>query len=293
MFLKLLPMQAMTRTFVQRIGHAKRIRGTGYQWSSGDNTISTTVSPLTNTEYYVTVTGVNLCTDVDTVMVYVHQLPPANAGDDEDICFGDDVTLTATGGTTYNWNTGDNTDNITVSPGTDTEYIVTVEDAWGCLDSDTVNVNVNPLPDAQAGEDQDICLGETATLTASNGNNYHWNTGDDLQSIQVSPGTSTEYIVTVTDGNLCSDTDTVTVNVFEVVANAGDNQDICAGESVTLNASGGTGYQWSSGGQYRINNRFTTGRYRILRDGYRRKSLYGYRYGYGICTPVTSGQCRR
>ena len=102
-------------------------------------------------------------------MVYVHQLPLANAGDDEGICFGDDVTLTATGGTTYNWNTGDNTANITVSPGTDTEYIVTVEDAWGCLDSDTVNVTVNPLPDAQAGEDQDICLGETATLTASNG----------------------------------------------------------------------------------------------------------------------------
>ena len=74
------------------------------------------------------------------------------------------------------------------SPGTDTEYIVTVQDAWGCLDSDTVNVTVNPLPDAQAGDDQDICLGETATLTANNGNNYHWSTGDDLQSHTGQPG---------------------------------------------------------------------------------------------------------
>ncbi|PLX08292.1 MAG: hypothetical protein C0596_08370, partial [Marinilabiliales bacterium] len=57
----------------------------------------------------------------------------------------------------------------------------------------------------------------------------------------------TEYIVTVTDTWMCENTDTVNVNVFEVFADAGTDEEICIGGSVTLTATGGTGYEWSTG----------------------------------------------
>ncbi len=221
--------------------------GTDYAWSSGDNTASTTVSPTADTEYYVTVTGVNLCQDIDTVLVNVHELPDADAGMDEEICLGESVTLTATGGTIYSWDTGDNTDAITVNPTLDTEYIVTVEDAFGCQNTDTVEVIVHDLPTANAGLDQDICLGESVTLSATGGVDYEWSNGDMTANSDVAPSSDTEYFVTVTDANACSNTDAVIVNVFEVIADAGTDEDICHGESVTLTATGGTDYVWSSG----------------------------------------------
>ncbi len=47
----------------------------------------------------------------------------ANAGSDEEICLGESVTLTATGGATYFWNTGATTQSITVSPNETTTYL--------------------------------------------------------------------------------------------------------------------------------------------------------------------------
>ena len=50
----------------------------------------------------------------------------ANAGNDVSICSGDEVELTATGGSTYLWSTGATTSKITVSPTDTTTYTVTV-----------------------------------------------------------------------------------------------------------------------------------------------------------------------
>ena len=63
----------------------------------------------------------------------------ADAGLDSTICNGTTVTLTATGGTTYLWDTGDTTAEIDVTPAVTTTYTVTVTDDYGFSDSDTVN----------------------------------------------------------------------------------------------------------------------------------------------------------
>ncbi len=220
--------------------------GDSYMWNTGATTQSITVSPNTTTEYTVTAT-INNSSDTDSVIVNVNSLPIAEAGEDQTICEGESVTLTANGGDSYVWNTGATTQSITVSPNTITEYSVTVT-SNNCESTDSVIVNVNSLPIADAGEDVSIIEGESVTLTANGGDNYLWNTGATTQSITVSPYATTMYSVTVTSNN-CESTDSVvvTVNAIEVIADAGEDETICEGESVTLTANGGDSYVWNTG----------------------------------------------
>ena len=62
----------------------------------------------------------------------------------------------------------------------------------------------------------------------------------------MSPEKTTTYTVTVSDG-ITSATDEVTVHVNNVVANAGKDVTLEEGESVTLTATGGDKYEWSTG----------------------------------------------
>ena len=219
--------------------------GSSYQWSNGQSTASITVSPNTTTTYTVTVTNAQGCTDTDNVTVFVGTAN-ANAGPDQTICLGEGAQLSASGGVSYSWSNGQNTSNIFVSPTTTTTYTVTVTDAQGCTDTDQVTVFVSSVT-ANAGPDQTICLGESATLTASGGSSYQWSNGQSTASITVSPNTTTTYTVTVTNAQGCTDTDNVTVFVGTANANAGPDQTICLGEGAQLSASGGVTYEWSTG----------------------------------------------
>ena len=84
-------------------------------------------------------------------------------------------------------------------------------------------------------------------MTASGGSVYKWSTGATTMSITVSPGVTTTYSVTVSEG-FVSDTDEVIVTVSEVpLADAGTDVTIESGQSTTLTATGGDTYIWSNG----------------------------------------------
>lgn len=219
--------------------------GTHYEWSNGDTLQTIVVYPSETTEYVVWVYDDCDNFDTDTVTVYVDE-PQAYAGEDVTICVGDETTLTASGGISYEWDTGDTGPSITVSPDSDECYVVFVTDACDNTISDTVCVFVNDDVEAEAGPDQTICYGESAILTATGGIEYEWSTGETNQSITVSPTSQTTYYVTVTEG--CSDTDSVTVFVdpLPVVNISADNEVMCFGDSVQLNASGTDSYYWQS-----------------------------------------------
>ena len=220
--------------------------GDSYLWSTGETTESITVSPTSNTTYSVDVFNSNDCSDTDTVTVTVVGPVVANAGEDIAICEGESVTLTASGGDSYLWNTGETTQSITISPLNTTTYTVTVSDQF-TTDSDEVIVTVNPAPIVSAGDDVTINEGDSVTLYASGGNSYLWSTGETNANISVSPSETTTYSVTTTI-NGCSDTDEVTVTVIQLVnAFAGDDQTICLGNELTLTASGGDTYVWNNG----------------------------------------------
>ncbi|MCD4772235.1 MAG: T9SS type A sorting domain-containing protein [Bacteroidales bacterium] len=222
--------------------------GTSYLWSTNDTTQSIEVCPEYNTEYSVIVTSQYGCQANDTVIVSTNPSPVANAGNDTTICIGDCATLTGSGNGDYLWNTGDTTQNIIVCPEDTTIYWLTITNDFFCSDTDSVSVNVNPLPIPEAGNDTTICNGDSTILTASGGILYLWNTGDTTQSITVSPNDTTQYFVTVTNENNCSAEDSVTVNILpSPVAFAGNDTIICFDDCANLSASGGISYLWNTG----------------------------------------------
>jgi gliding motility-associated-like protein len=189
------------------------------------------------------------------VTVTINAAPLANAGADQTICAGNPVTLTASGGGTYVWNGGTLVNasgaSQNVSPATTTTYTVVVTGVGGCTATDLVQVIVSPAPIANAGLDQTICNGQSATLTASGGGTYTWNGGSLVNATgatqTVSPTTTTTYTVTAAVG-LCTSTDQITVTVnSSPTASAGADQTICAGSPVTVTATGGGTYSWNGG----------------------------------------------
>lgn len=226
--------------------------GVSYAWDQGlGSGASQSVSPSSNTTYTVTVTDANGCTDTDDVDVLVNPLPTANAGVDQEICVGESVNLSASGGVNYSWNQGLGLGaSHTVSPSGTTTYQVTAEDANGCTDTDDVLVTVNPLPNANAGNDITICNGSSVTINATGGVTYDWDNGLGLgQSHTVTPAGTTTYTVTVTDANNCEDTDAITVNVgAALVPDAGNDTSVCENGNIDLQAVGGTTYQWEDAG---------------------------------------------
>jgi predicted transcriptional regulator len=223
--------------------------GNSYTWSNGSTTASITVNPGTSTSYSVTVSLGGSCTATASQSVTVNTNPSASITGNNSICEGTSTTLSATGGTSYVWSGAQNTATITVSPTATSTYTVTVTNAAGCTATANRTVTVNTNPSAAISGNNTVCLGASTSLTASGGNAYAWSTGGNSATVNVSPTSNTNYSVTVTDANACTATATysVTVNALPSVSVVG-NSNLCAGETTTLTASGGTNYAWSNGG---------------------------------------------
>ncbi len=197
------------------------------------------------------------CLSTDTIVVTVNpaqliSLPP------QTICIGDSAQLNATGFSTYAWNASPTLSCINCQspfafPTSTTTYTVTGTLSGGCNAMGTQTVNVNPLPAVNAGNDVSICYGDT-TYISQNGvvfGTYIWAPNADITcsncpGTNAYPLTSTTYTLTIGDLNGCIDSDDVDVNVYpQFVINAGIDQSICTGDSVSLNASAAASYSWS------------------------------------------------
>jgi hypothetical protein len=216
-----------------------------YSWNNG---VSNGVSFIPTTSQTFTVTGMssNGCTNTDQINVTVLSLPIVSAGLDQTICSGDSTTLSASGATNYTWDNGV-TNSVVFSPSATLTYLVIGVDANNCSNSDQVTVTVNPLPIINAGIDQTTCLGTAVVLNATGANSLSWNNGV-INGLYFTPSATQTYQVTGVDANNCSNSDEVqiTINALPVI-NAGEDQTVCPGVSVTLNATGGINYLWNNG----------------------------------------------
>ncbi|WP_336959648.1 choice-of-anchor L domain-containing protein [Chryseobacterium contaminans] len=183
--------------------------GNTYVWGNGlTGTGNTqTVSPTVTTTYTVTAIGANGCASATPATVTVQVGPPIAgvSANKVKICAGESVTLTATGGVTYNWVglTG-NGDTQVVTPTVTTEYSVYALGGNGCSSVDPAKIKIEVVPAIVSTlENVYVCAGDSGTLDAGAGPNYTylWSTGATTQTITTKiAGT---YSVTISNG-VCS-----------------------------------------------------------------------------------------
>ncbi|MBU6204419.1 MAG: PKD domain-containing protein [Bacteroidetes bacterium] len=241
----------------------------GYSWNfsdpgSGAQNTSTVANPThtfsTAGDYDVRliVTASNGCTDTIIYPITINQTPQIFLNPSQSICIGDSTTLQFAGAGTYLWAPALSLDDASLPnplafPIINTTYTLTYTDANGCSGNATTIVNVNPLPNANAGPDQNTFSGNAVTLNGSGGAQYFWlpsgefvNPG--LQNPSVSPTVTSTYTVIVTGANGCTSSDEVVVIVTPCpTSDAGNDTAICLGTNAILTGIAGTSdYQWTS-----------------------------------------------
>ncbi len=112
-----------------------------YDWNGGLSTADSLVVTSSG-DYFLEVTDVNGCSNIDTAHVFFYSLPVVDLGVDQEICSGDSIEFVAPSGfVNYIWNNGfASTNSLFVS--TAGEWFVEVTDINGCAFSDTVNLSL-------------------------------------------------------------------------------------------------------------------------------------------------------
>jgi uncharacterized delta-60 repeat protein len=191
-----------------------------YQWSTSDTTQSITV--YTPGIYTVIVTDTNTCSAQSQVTVTVNPLPPADAGANIALCLSSTGQLNATGGVSFAWTppaglSDTSIANPQTAPVVSTTYTVYVTDANGCVNSDSVTVQINSNPPVP------VVIQSFDTLSSTPAYGYQWYyngnpiTGATTQWIQ--PDSNGSYYVIVFDSLGCS-----TASSAVTVADVGINE---------------------------------------------------------------------
>ncbi|MEZ5059671.1 MAG: hypothetical protein R2879_21780, partial [Saprospiraceae bacterium] len=180
------------------------------------------------------------------------------------LCSGETATLTGPAGLpSYQWYLDGNpipgATNQTYEVTAGGSYTLNSSTPGGCPSTVCCPIVVTyfAAPTVSIGPDQDICGGETASLTASasGAGTFLWSTGETTPSINVSPFDTMTYSVTFTDANGCTASDTINVNVAPAIGSAGIiaicNSNGTPGDpsddtfTFTLNPTGGSGTTYS------------------------------------------------
>ncbi len=171
------------------------------------------------------------------------------------ICAGASASLSATSSGTVNWYATNTSTNVlstgnsfitpTLSAGTYTYYAGAINTCSTSPARTPINFTVNALPSLSVTPSiATVCLGQTATLTASGALTYTWNTGANTSSITTTPTVNTTYTVTGANGVCISSiTKSVSVNLLPDVNLTANSFTACTnGANITLNGtpSGGT-----------------------------------------------------
>jgi len=224
-----LPEVSLGNDFDICVGEEISLEVTGgyeYFWSNGSSNSSINSSPLITSTYWVLATDLNNCQNSDTVEVTVNPSPIVLASPNQIICLFETVLLTATtGGNSYMWNTGTQNSAIEVSPYVTSNYVVTVVDNNGCVNTDTTVVTVNypPTADFTASEVCEKLASHFTNISYDNLNTLsanYWTFEPNINSTEINPNyifsTSGVFNVQliVENNKNCTDTVIKSVQVF-------------------------------------------------------------------------------
>jgi serine protease len=227
----------------------------GYTWTSnppssisapnGTNTNITFTSPGV---YSITCTANNGTVTNFVVKTITVSIQPtvAIANSTNNVCSGTNVTLTASGASTYSWSTAQTTSVIVVTPSANTTYTVQGNNN-NCYMVQSIALNATVTPTVTAAS-QTICASGTATITAGGATTYSWSTGFVGNPLMISPSANT--VVTVFGNNgVCANSKTVGITIGSsiTIIPSATTPTICAGGTVGLSATGATTYTWNPG----------------------------------------------
>ncbi|MEZ4798217.1 MAG: hypothetical protein R2809_00270 [Flavobacteriales bacterium] len=171
------------------------------------------------------------------------------ASQDQTICEGEMITLSASGATSISWDNGV-TNNEAFAPSETYTYTVTASNGGICSAEDMVTITVNSIaatPEIIASSTE-ICAGESVTLSVSGNDSYTWDNGIE-NGVAFTPNETMTYSVEANNGTNCTSSSSIEVVVNEL-PNApqifASVEEICSGEEVTLFATGSTTITWDN-----------------------------------------------
>lgn len=235
-------------------GQSAQISASGlqnYTWTpsatlSCSNCPNPFASPTSSTTYYLSANDISGCAFFDSVLVEISnqnfKITP-----DTFVCQGDSVTLTASGGLSYTWNSGNSTPSITTTTNSSTPFTVTISDGQ-CTAVLSTSITLVP-PFLTPITDTSICQGESLTLSTSGADSYWWiGTNQTNASITVTPLNDSLFTVVGTNTLYgCTDTARAKVTVRENPKVTSSDVKVCEGEKVTLHATGANDFVWNPG----------------------------------------------
>jgi hypothetical protein len=257
--------------------YASNIAGPWTNIAGANSSILTSgqMGALTTTRYYRLVSTNGSCPSAASNIVTITVSPQSNAGSISGpsyVCPGSSVNALQLLGNIGNvqWLVSTNingpytvipnatSNSLVYGPINQSTYFQASSTSLGCatVTSSTFAVNPFNLPIINPGQNQTICIGESAMLVATGATSYVWynqNSGlieGSSSVVQVSPQQNTTYNVVGTDNNGCSNSSSVTVSANPLptatLSNTGPNN-VCHEEGVLLVVNGlNLTYQWNS-----------------------------------------------
>jgi gliding motility-associated-like protein len=190
--------------------------------SSIPNPIAT---PPVTTMFYLTATNATGCSKKDSVLISVRSANGFTINPPADICINKSIQLSASGGDIYAWQPAGTLNNPAIfnpiaTPGSTILYNVFITDTV-CHNSTTLFTTITtlPLPLIKATKTNDIdCSTPQSQLSASGGIRYTWTPTGSLSNANTaapvaSPVVTTQYFVSGTNQNSCTNLDSIIVKV--------------------------------------------------------------------------------
>lgn len=235
-----------------------------YVWSpnlaiNNSNIDSVLVFPVSNTDYIISGIDSLGCSSDTIFQVFVNSNPVISASTSYDtICLNESTILSVSGASLYYWepslslntNIGEV---VSAMPTSDITYTVFGVDTNNCSSSDTIKIVVNQLPLLSINtNDTTICEGEDIQLHVLGASSYLWSPALGLNfttndTVLASPTTTSNYFITGTDSNGCSDIieTKINVNPSPEIGVFPNIVSMCEGAIFTANSFGASSYIWS------------------------------------------------
>lgn len=195
-----------------------------YSWNTSPAQTTDSIANLVAGTYISTITDSTGCQVKDTITITQPQALSANTVYTNSHCGQADgsATLQMSGGTapyTYSWNTNPPATSATATGLSEGSYTCTVTDANSCSNTFIVAVTDATIAiNANAGNPANINAGDSVILTGSGAGTYNWTPFTGLSCVTcpnpaAAPIVTTNYCLTVTDTNGCTDSSCVLVMV--------------------------------------------------------------------------------